>query len=56
MREILTYVQRDYVDTVNMKELSRSAIDGMLEKLDPCRPKIWKWLVLAWYLILMALV
>ena len=35
MREILTYVQRDYVDTVNVKALSREAIDGMLEKLDP---------------------
>ena len=35
IREVLMYVQKDYVDTVNTKELTRQAIDGMLERLDP---------------------
>jgi len=34
-REILSYIDRDYVDTVNTEELSEYAIDKMLEKLDP---------------------
>ncbi|WP_346751878.1 S41 family peptidase [Splendidivirga corallicola] len=34
-REILTYVQRDYVDEVNTDELAEYAIKEMLEKLDP---------------------
>lgn len=34
-KEILTYVQRDYVDEVNTDELAEYAIREMLEKLDP---------------------
>lgn len=34
-KEILTYVQRDYVDEVNTDELAEYAIRQMLEKLDP---------------------
>ena len=34
-KEILTYVQRDYVDEVNTDELVETAINKMLEKLDP---------------------
>ena len=34
-REILSYIDRDYVDTVNIEELSDFAITKMLEKLDP---------------------
>ncbi|MBF9255512.1 S41 family peptidase [Pontibacter sp. 172403-2] len=34
-REILSYIDRDYVDTVNIEELSDYAITKMLEKLDP---------------------
>lgn len=34
-REIVNYVNRDYVDTVNTEELIESAIAHMLEKLDP---------------------
>lgn len=34
-KEILTYVQRDYVDEVNTDELAEYAIKEMLEKLDP---------------------
>ncbi len=34
-REILSYIDRDYVDTVNTEELSQYAISKMLEKLDP---------------------
>ena len=32
---ILDYVETDYVDTVNRKELEKDAIEGMLEDLDP---------------------
>ncbi|HAI75516.1 MAG TPA: peptidase S41 [Microscillaceae bacterium] len=35
IREILTYVERDYVDTVNTEDLIDYSIDKMLEKLDP---------------------
>ena len=34
-KEILTYVQRDYVDEVDTDELVETAINKMLEKLDP---------------------
>ncbi|HSI91736.1 MAG TPA: S41 family peptidase, partial [Adhaeribacter sp.] len=34
-RDILTYIDRDYVDSVNTEELSDFAINKMLEKLDP---------------------
>ncbi|MFD2246522.1 S41 family peptidase [Pontibacter ruber] len=34
-RDILSYIDRDYVDTVNIEELSDYAITKMLEKLDP---------------------
>ncbi|QHL88478.1 PDZ domain-containing protein [Nibribacter ruber] len=34
-REILSYIDREYVDTVNTEELSEYAISQMLEKLDP---------------------
>jgi carboxyl-terminal processing protease len=34
-RDILSYIDRDYVDTVNIEELSDYAITQMLEKLDP---------------------
>ena len=34
-REILTYIYRDYVDTVNTDKLVDHAITKMLEKLDP---------------------
>ncbi len=35
LREILTYIENDYVDEVNTTELVDEVIDGMLEKLDP---------------------
>ncbi|GEO02668.1 peptidase S41 [Adhaeribacter aerolatus] len=34
-RDILSYVDRDYVDSVNIEDLSDFAISSMLEKLDP---------------------
>jgi carboxyl-terminal processing protease len=34
-RDILSYVDRDYVDSVNIEDLSDFAISKMLEKLDP---------------------
>ncbi|MGV3588892.1 MAG: S41 family peptidase [Adhaeribacter sp.] len=34
-RDILSYVDRDYVDSVNIETLSDFAISSMLEKLDP---------------------
>ena len=34
-KEILTYVQHDYVDEVNTDDLVETAINKMLEKLDP---------------------
>src|SRR5687768_14559102 len=34
-RDILSYIDRDYVDSVNVEELSDYAITQMLEKLDP---------------------
>ncbi|MEJ8801295.1 S41 family peptidase [Pontibacter sp. H249] len=34
-RDILSYIDRDYVDTVDIEELSDYAINKMLEKLDP---------------------
>lgn len=34
-KEILTYIQRDYVDEVNTDELVETAISKMLEDLDP---------------------
>ncbi len=34
-RDILSYIDRDYVDTVNTEELADYAITKMLEKLDP---------------------
>ncbi len=34
-REILSYIDREYVDTVNTEQLSEYAIGKMLEKLDP---------------------
>ena len=33
--EILTYIERDYVDSVNIESLVEEAVDKMLEKLDP---------------------
>lgn len=35
LREILTLIDRDYVDTVNTEDLMEEAISKMLEKLDP---------------------
>jgi len=35
IKEILTYINRDYVDTVNTEELIDYSIEKMLEKLDP---------------------
>lgn len=34
-REVLTYIEKDYVDTVDLDELTDFAIQKMLEKLDP---------------------
>src|SRR5690554_4259226 len=34
-REIVTHVERDYVDEVDVDELVETAIHGMLEDLDP---------------------
>ncbi len=34
-KEIVSYIDRDYVDTVNTDKLMDDAITGMLEKLDP---------------------
>lgn len=34
-RDILSYIDRDYVDTVNIEELADYGITKMLEKLDP---------------------
>ncbi|MBC5774402.1 S41 family peptidase [Pontibacter sp. KCTC 32443] len=34
-RDILSYIDRDYVDTVNIEELANYGITKMLEKLDP---------------------
>ncbi|CAN5320126.1 S41 family peptidase [soil metagenome] len=34
-REVLTYIEKDYVDQVDSEELVESAINTMLEKLDP---------------------
>jgi len=34
-RDILTYIDRDYVDTVDIEELADYGIQKMLEKLDP---------------------
>lgn len=34
-REVLTYIERDYVDTVDIDDLTDHAIQKMLEKLDP---------------------
>lgn len=34
-REVLTYIEKDYVDTVDSEELVEVAINTMLEKLDP---------------------
>lgn len=34
-RDILSYIDRDYVDTVNIEKLTDHAITKMLEKLDP---------------------
>ncbi len=34
-RDVLSYIDRDYVDTVNIGELTDHAITEMLEKLDP---------------------
>ena len=35
IQEVLSYIRHDYVDTVNTDELGQTAIDGMLERLDP---------------------
>lgn len=35
LREILTYIERDYVDPVDPNELVETAINNMLEQLDP---------------------
>ncbi len=35
MKEVLTHIDRDYVDEVNTEELVEDAIQHMLEKLDP---------------------
>ena len=35
LREVLGYIQEDYVDTVNTKTLINEGINGMLAKLDP---------------------
>lgn len=34
-RDILSYIERFYVDSVNVEELTETAIHGMLDKLDP---------------------
>ncbi|WP_181305129.1 S41 family peptidase [Rufibacter sp. XAAS-G3-1] len=34
-REVLSYIDREYVDTVNTEQLSEFAINEMLQKLDP---------------------
>lgn len=34
-REILTYIERDYVDEVNTEKLVEEAIEGVLDNLDP---------------------
>ena len=34
-KDILSYIDRYYVDSVNVEELTENAINGMLEKLDP---------------------
>ncbi|AFL86334.1 C-terminal processing peptidase-3 [Belliella baltica DSM 15883] len=35
LQEIITYINRDYVDSVNTNELVEFGIESMLEKLDP---------------------
>ena len=35
VKEIMAYIQRYYVDTVNLDKLTEEAIEGMLGKLDP---------------------
>jgi len=35
MEEVMTYIDRMYVDTVSMNDITESAIISMLEKLDP---------------------
>lgn len=35
INELLYHINKDYVDTVNQKQLEEAAIVGMLEKLDP---------------------
>ena len=35
LNEILTYIEQEYVDTVNEKELVEESINAMLQKLDP---------------------
>ena len=35
MEEVMTYIDRMYVDTVSMNMITENAIIGMLEKLDP---------------------
>jgi carboxyl-terminal processing protease len=35
MEEVMTYIDRMYVDTVSMNDITESAIINMLEKLDP---------------------
>lgn len=35
LKEVLGYIQEDYVDTVNTKALINNGIEGMLTKLDP---------------------
>ena len=35
LQEIITYINRDYVDSVNTNELVEFGIEKMLEKLDP---------------------
>lgn len=33
--DILNYIQRDYVDTINVEEITENTIDKLLENLDP---------------------
>jgi carboxyl-terminal processing protease len=35
INDLMNYIEQDYVDSVNRRELAENAIEGILEKLDP---------------------
>jgi len=50
MQEIMTYINRDYVDSVDTNELVEFGITKMLEKLDPSNLEIRssRWMEKMW--------